>query len=95
MVALSNMGYCLVTNGQHEKALPLLERGLSIVREHLPGNHMDVANGETIYYRKVTNKSSGLSLYKPRPSCGYYLRGAFMSTYRIESIDTVTDVHIQ
>ena len=45
--------------------------------------------------RKVANKSRGLRLYKPRPSCGYYSRAAFMYTYRIESIDTVTDVHLQ
>ena len=50
MTALSNMGYCLVANGQHEKALPVLERCLSIIREHLPGDHMDVAKGETVYY---------------------------------------------
>ena len=27
---------------------------------------------EAITYRKVANKSRGLSLYKPRPSCSYY-----------------------
>ena len=46
-------------------------------------------------YRKVTNKSHGLSLCKPWPSCSYYWRTAFMYTYRIESIDTITDVHLQ
>ena len=29
-------------------------------------------------YRKLANKSRGLSLYKPRPSCGYYSRAAFI-----------------
>ena len=33
-------------NGQFEKALPLLERTLSIMRENLPGEHLDLANGE-------------------------------------------------
>ena len=35
-------------NGQLEKALPLLERSLSIRRENLPGDHLDIARGETI-----------------------------------------------
>ena len=46
-------------------------------------------------YCKVTNESLGLSLYKLWPSFGYYSRAAFMYTYRIESIDNVTDVHLQ
>ena len=50
---------------------------------------------DVMEYRKLANKSRGLSLYKPRPSCGYYSRAAFMYTYRIKSIDTVTDVHLQ
>ena len=41
-----NMGQCLMDNGQYEKALPLLERTLSIRRENLPGEHLDLANGE-------------------------------------------------
>ena len=35
-------------NSQFEKALPLLERCLSINRENLPGNHLHLANGEII-----------------------------------------------
>ena len=35
-------------NIQFEKALPLLERSLSINRENLPGNHLELANGEII-----------------------------------------------
>ena len=35
-------------NGQFEKALPLLERSLSIMRENLPGEHLDLANGEIV-----------------------------------------------
>ena len=34
--------------GQFQKALPLLERSLSIRRENLPGDHLDLANGEII-----------------------------------------------
>ena len=49
-----------------------------------------------IYTVKSPIKAAAeLSLYKPRPSCGYYSRAAFMYTYRIESIDTVTDAHLQ
>ena len=33
-------------NGQFEKALPLLERSLSIMRENLPREHLDLAHGE-------------------------------------------------
>ena len=33
-------------NGQFEKALPLLERSLSIKRQNLPREHLDLANGE-------------------------------------------------
>ena len=35
-------------NGQFEKALPQLERSLSINRRNLPGDHLDLANGEII-----------------------------------------------
>ena len=49
MAALVNLGHCLMVNGQCEKALPLLERCLSINREHLPGDHVDIAMGEIVY----------------------------------------------
>ena len=49
MAALANLGQCLMQNGQCEKALPLLERCLSISREHLPGDHVDMASGEIVY----------------------------------------------
>ena len=48
VAALMNMGACLMENGQFEKALLLLERGLSINRENLPGEHLDLASGEII-----------------------------------------------
>ena len=35
-------------NGQFEKALPLLERSLSIMRENLPGEHLNLAKGEIV-----------------------------------------------
>ena len=35
-------------NGQFEKALPLLERCLSIRRDNLQGDHLDLADGEII-----------------------------------------------
>jgi hypothetical protein len=35
-------------NGQFEKALPVLERALSIMRQHLPIHHYDLAQGEMI-----------------------------------------------
>ena len=35
-------------NGQFEKALPLLEISLASMRENLPGDHLDMANGEKI-----------------------------------------------
>ena len=35
-------------NGQFEEALPLLERSLSIMRDHLPGDHVELAKGEII-----------------------------------------------
>ena len=35
-------------NGQLEEALPLLERSLSVMREHLPGDHVELAKGEMI-----------------------------------------------
>ena len=37
-----------MNNGQFEKALPLLERSLSIMRENLPGEHLNLANGEIV-----------------------------------------------
>ena len=48
VVALGNLGHCLMENGQFEKALALLERSLSISREHLPGDHFDLADGKII-----------------------------------------------
>ena len=48
VAALGNLGQCLMDNGQFEKALPLLERSLSIRREHLPGDHLDLADGKII-----------------------------------------------
>ena len=48
VVALENLGQCLMDNGQFEKALPLLERSLSISREHLPGDHLNLAHGKII-----------------------------------------------
>ena len=35
-------------NGQFNRALPLLERSLSIMKENLPGEHLDLKNGEII-----------------------------------------------
>ena len=35
-------------NGQFNRALPLLERSLSIMKENVPGGHLDLANGEII-----------------------------------------------
>ena len=43
-----NMAGCLMDNGQFEEALPLLERSLSVMREHLPGDHVELAKGEII-----------------------------------------------
>ena len=37
-----------MVNGQFEEALPLLERSLSVMREHLPGDHVELARGEII-----------------------------------------------
>ena len=48
MAALLNMGVSLMLNGQFEKALPLLERSLSVMRENLPGDHLDLARGGII-----------------------------------------------
>ena len=48
MAAILNLGRCLIENDQFEKALPLLERSLSIMRENLPGDHLDIASGEII-----------------------------------------------
>ena len=48
MAAILNLGCCLMETGQFEKALPLLERSLSIMRENLPGDHLDLATGEII-----------------------------------------------
>ena len=45
---MQNMAWCLMDNGQVEEALPLLERSLSIMREHLPGDHVDLAMGELL-----------------------------------------------
>ena len=45
---MQNMAGCLMDNGQVEEALPLLEMRLSIMREHLPGDHVDFARGEII-----------------------------------------------
>ena len=42
MTALANLGWSLMTNGEFEKAL-------SIRREHLPGDHMDLANSEIVF----------------------------------------------
>ena len=46
MAALGNLGWCLMENGQSERALPLLERSLHIKRENLPEDHFDLAHGE-------------------------------------------------
>ena len=35
-------------DGQFKRALPLLERSLSIRREHLPVDHLDLADGKII-----------------------------------------------
>ena len=35
-------------NGQFDKALPLLERSLSLRRENLPGDHVDLTHGEIV-----------------------------------------------
>ena len=48
MVALGNLGCCLMDDSQFKRALPLLERSLSISREHLPGDHLDLARGKII-----------------------------------------------
>ena len=48
VVALKNLGCCLMDDGQFKRALPLLERSLSISREHLPGDHLDLAHGKII-----------------------------------------------
>ena len=53
LAAMINMGLCLMRNGQHEKAFPLLERSLAILREHLPTDHWHVAVGEIIIFMKV------------------------------------------
>ena len=45
---MHNMAGCLMENGQLEEALPLLERSLSVMREHLPGDHVHLASGEII-----------------------------------------------
>ena len=49
MAALANLGWSLMTNGEFEKALSLLENCLSIRREHLPGDRMDLANSEIVF----------------------------------------------
>ena len=48
VVALGNLGDCLMKDGQFKRALALLERSLSIRREHLPGDHLDLADGKII-----------------------------------------------
>ena len=48
VVVLKNLGDCLMKDGQFKRALPLLERSLSISREHLPGDHLDLAHGKII-----------------------------------------------
>ena len=52
-------------NGQFEEALPLLERSLSVMREHLPGDHVRLANGEIIcillYQRDCMTVNNGRS----------------------------------
>jgi hypothetical protein len=48
MTALQYMGYCLINNGEYERALPILNRCLSIRRDNLPEDHIDLAIGEFI-----------------------------------------------
>ena len=48
MLALGNMGWCLMKNGQSGRALPLMERSLSISREYVAGDHLHLANGEIL-----------------------------------------------
>ena len=50
---MMNMGSCLIDNGQHKEAFPLLERSLAIKREHFPTDHFTVAVGEIIIFMKV------------------------------------------
>ena len=49
LAALGNLGLVLVASGQSDEALPLMKRCLSISREHLSGNHLDLAEGEIVY----------------------------------------------
>ena len=62
---MQSMAWCLMENGQLEEALPLLERSLSITREHLPGDHVDLAKGEIIcillYQRDCMTVNNGRS----------------------------------
>ena len=62
---MQNMAKCLMDNGQPEEALPLLERSLSVMREHLPGDHVDLARGEIIcillYQRDCMTVNNGRS----------------------------------
>ena len=48
MAALGNLGECLMQSGQFEKALPVLERSLSVRRQSLPEDHLDLAHGDLI-----------------------------------------------
>ena len=48
VVALKSLGHCLMKDCQFKRALALLERSLSIKREHLPGDHFDLADGKII-----------------------------------------------
>ena len=62
---MQNMAGCLMDNGQLEEALPLLERSLSVRREHLPGDHVEMAFGEMIsillYQRDCMTVNNGRS----------------------------------
>jgi hypothetical protein len=42
------MGWCLLKNAEAERALPILERSLMIMRENLPENHLHLAHCKII-----------------------------------------------
>jgi Tfp pilus assembly protein PilF len=46
--SLLNMGWCLLKNAEAERALPILERSLMIMRENLPENHLHLAHCKII-----------------------------------------------
>ena len=48
MTALLYLGQSLAVHGQFEKALPILERSLFVGRECLPGDNLELTEGETV-----------------------------------------------